>query len=225
PEAVLGGNGAFGRPEAVLGGNGIFARPEAVLGDNGTFARHEAVLGDNGTGYQRTGRMVALCMGDLVHAKRVTATATLVAAASTWNCTSSPVAPAEGCVSSAVTTLRAGTATTARRDTTGTTPSPSPTERLVKIINSQTSDHHPNKTNDAGQSFIIISANVDALIPSFHQRSNSSRIKFFVLLSHPPKDFVLNVVIISSSSSSSDENRLGLSLSCLVDAVVLTNQT
>ncbi|GBM74949.1 hypothetical protein AVEN_28053-1, partial [Araneus ventricosus] len=37
-------------------------------------------------------------------------------------------------------------------------------------------------------------------------------------------DFVLNFDIISSSSTSSDENRLGLSLGCKVDAVALTNQ-
>ncbi|GBO12378.1 hypothetical protein AVEN_201492-1 [Araneus ventricosus] len=37
---------------------------------------------------------------------------------------------------------------------------------------------------------------------------------------HRRRDFVLNVVVISSS----DENRLGLSLGCKVDAVALTNQ-
>ncbi|GBO12423.1 hypothetical protein AVEN_219120-1 [Araneus ventricosus] len=81
--------------------------------------------------------------------------------------------------------------------------------------------------------FNVTFANVEALIPSFYQSPNSSCKKFFGLLSHTQKDFVLNVVIICKSVclhdvvlvDQTDENRLGLSLVGQCYSIHLTAQT
>lgn len=64
------------------------------------------------------------------------ATLTLDAAVSTWNFTVCPAEVLGECVSNVDTTRGADIVTTARRDTIGTPPKPSPIARRAKVLNS-----------------------------------------------------------------------------------------